>query len=98
MRAQRAPMPRPRLWRLTRGDRAQLAAGVAEGNAKLSRVEQTGVPHIAHPVGLGGTITLTMKLKRRRIAAKYSAEIEEPLRQRAETAGLFAAVPSTQPA
>jgi long-subunit acyl-CoA synthetase (AMP-forming) len=58
---------------------AQIAAGVADGNAKLSRVEQIKrfrvLPTFWEP---GGTeVTLTMKLKRRPIGEKYAAEIEE---------------------
>ena len=58
---------------------ARIAAGVAEGNAKLSRVEQIKrfrvLPSLWEPGG--DEITLTMKLKRRPIMAKYAAEIEE---------------------
>jgi long-subunit acyl-CoA synthetase (AMP-forming) len=58
---------------------ARIAAGVAEGNAKLSRVEQIKrfrvLPTLWEPGG--DEITLTMKLKRRPIQAKYAAEIEE---------------------
>ncbi len=58
---------------------ARIAAGVAEGNAKLSRVEQIKrfriLPTVWEPGG--DEITLTMKLKRRPIATKYAAEIEE---------------------
>ncbi|MBV9319320.1 MAG: long-chain fatty acid--CoA ligase [Mycobacterium sp.] len=58
---------------------ARIAAGVAEGNAKLSRVEQIKrfrvLPTLWEPGG--DEITLTMKLKRRPIAEKYAAEIEE---------------------
>jgi long-chain acyl-CoA synthetase len=58
---------------------ARIAAGVAEGNAKLSRVEQIKrfrvLPNLWEPGG--DEITLTMKLKRRPIQAKYAAEIEE---------------------
>ena len=58
---------------------AQIAAGVAEGNAKLSRVEQIKrfrvLPELWEPGG--DEVTLTMKLKRRPIAAKYADEIEE---------------------
>ena len=64
--------------RSPRGDRP-IAAGVAEGNAKLSRVEQIKrfrvLPTLWEPGG--DEITLTMKLKRRPIAEKYAAEIEE---------------------
>jgi len=58
---------------------ARIAAGVAEGNAKLSRVEQIKrfrvLPTLWEPGG--DEMTLTMKLKRRPIAEKYAAEIEE---------------------
>jgi long-chain acyl-CoA synthetase len=58
---------------------ARIAAGVAEGNAKLSRVEQIKrfrvLPTLWEPGG--DEITLTMKLKRRPIMAKYAAEIDE---------------------
>ena len=57
----------------------QIAAGVAAGNARLSRVEQIKrfrvLPTLWEPGG--DEVTLTMKLKRRPIAAKYAAEIEE---------------------
>lgn len=57
---------------------AQIAAGVAEGNAKLSRVEQIKrfrvLPALWEPGG--DEVTLTMKLKRRPIAEKYAEEIE----------------------
>ncbi|MGH3714390.1 MAG: fatty acid--CoA ligase FadD11 [Micromonosporaceae bacterium] len=58
---------------------AQLKAGVAAGNAKLSRVEQLKrfrvLPAFWEPGG--DEVTLTMKLKRRPISAKYAVEIEE---------------------
>jgi long-chain acyl-CoA synthetase len=58
---------------------AEIAAGVAKGNAKLSRVEQIKrfrvLPTVWEPGG--DEMTLTMKLKRRPIAEKYAAEIEE---------------------
>ncbi|MEB3021867.1 fatty acid--CoA ligase FadD11 [[Mycobacterium] crassicus] len=58
---------------------ARIAAGVAEGNTKLSRVEQIKrfqvLPTLWEPGG--DEVTLTMKLKRRPIAAKYADEIEE---------------------
>ncbi len=58
---------------------ARIVAGVAEGNAKLSRVEQIKrfrvLPTLWEPGG--DEITLTMKLKRKPIMAKYAAEIEE---------------------
>jgi long-subunit acyl-CoA synthetase (AMP-forming) len=58
---------------------AEIADGVTAGNAKLSRVEQIKrfrvLPALWEPGG--DEVTLTMKLKRRPIAAKYAAEIEE---------------------
>lgn len=58
---------------------AQVAAGVAAGNAKLSRVEQIKrfriLPTLWEPGG--DEITLTMKLKRKPIMAKYAEEIEQ---------------------
>ncbi len=58
---------------------AQISAGVAQGNAKLSRVEQIKrfrvLPTLWEPGG--DEITQTMKLKRRPIMAKYAAEIED---------------------
>ncbi|OHV00345.1 fatty acid--CoA ligase FadD11 [Mycobacterium talmoniae] len=67
---------------------AQIAAGVADGNAKLSRVEQVKrfrvLPTLWEPGG--DEVTLTMKLKRRPISAKYATEIEE----------LYAAEPGPQ--
>ena len=58
---------------------AHIAAGVAAGNAKLSRVEQIKrfrvLPTLWEPGG--DEITLTMKLKRKPIFAKYAAEIED---------------------
>ncbi|WP_280364577.1 fatty acid--CoA ligase FadD11 [Nocardia wallacei] len=55
-----------------------IAAGVAAGNATLSRVEQikrfTVLPVFWEPGG--DEVTLTMKLRRKPIAAKYAAEIE----------------------
>jgi len=57
----------------------RIAAGVAEGNAKLSRVEQIKrfrvLPTLWEPGG--DEITLTMKLKRKPIMTKYAAEIED---------------------
>ena len=57
----------------------KIASGVAAGNAKLSRVEQIKrfrvLPALWEPGG--DEITLTMKLKRRPIMAKYAAEIED---------------------
>ncbi|TQM32816.1 fatty acid--CoA ligase FadD11 [Nocardia bhagyanarayanae] len=56
-----------------------IARGVAAGNAALSRVEQvkrfTILPVFWEPGG--DEITLTMKLRRKPIAEKYAAEIEE---------------------
>ncbi len=58
---------------------AQISAGVANGNAKLSRVEQIKrfrvLPTLWEPGG--DEITQTMKLKRRQIMAKYATQIEE---------------------
>ncbi|MEB4212063.1 fatty acid--CoA ligase FadD11 [Mycobacterium sp. 94-17] len=58
---------------------AQIAAGVAAGNIKLSRVEQIKrfriLPTVWEPGG--DEITLTMKLKRKPITAKYADEIEQ---------------------
>jgi long-subunit acyl-CoA synthetase (AMP-forming) len=58
---------------------ARIAADVAQGNAKLSRVEQIKrfrvLPTLWEPGG--DELTLTMKLKRRPIMAKYATEIEE---------------------
>jgi long-chain acyl-CoA synthetase len=58
---------------------AQISAGVADGNEKLSRVEQIKrfrvLPTLWEPGG--DEITLTMKLKRRPIMAKYAAEIDD---------------------
>ena len=58
---------------------AQIATGVARGNMKLSGVEQVKrfkvLPVFWEPGG--DEMTLTMKLKRKRIAQKYSAEIAD---------------------
>jgi long-chain acyl-CoA synthetase len=58
---------------------AEIAAGVAAGNAKLSNVEQIKrfrvLPTFWEPGG--DEITLTMKLKRKPIHQKYAAEIDE---------------------
>ncbi|WP_280433101.1 fatty acid--CoA ligase FadD11 [Nocardia brasiliensis] len=57
---------------------AEIARGVAAGNAKLSRVEQikrfTVLPTFWEPGG--DEITLTMKLRRKPIAAKYAHHID----------------------
>ena len=59
-----------------------MLAKIRQGSPRATRfvpgrADQT-LPRTAHPVGAGGDeITLTMKLKRRPIAAKYAAEIEE---------------------
>jgi len=56
----------------------QIATGVSAGNARLSRVEQIKrfrvLPTLWEPGG--DEVTLTMKLKRRPIAAKYADEID----------------------
>ena len=59
--------------------REMLAAAVLEGNAKLSRVEQIKrFLIVGTPWEPGGDeLTPTMKLKRRPIAEKYSAEIDK---------------------
>ncbi|WP_043726625.1 fatty acid--CoA ligase FadD11 [Nocardia asiatica] len=57
----------------------QIAAGIAAGNTKLSRVEQVKRFRLL-PVfweAGGDEVTLTMKLKRRVIAEKYATEIAE---------------------
>jgi long-subunit acyl-CoA synthetase (AMP-forming) len=58
---------------------SEIAAGVADGNAKLSKVEQIKrfrvLPTFWEPGG--DEITLTMKLKRKPINEKYRAEIDE---------------------
>ena len=58
---------------------AEIAAGVAEGNTKLAKVEQIKrfrvLPTFWEPGG--DEITLTMKLKRKPIHEKYGAEIDE---------------------
>lgn len=57
---------------------AEIATGVAEGNAKLAKVEQIKrfrlLPTFWEPGG--DEITLTMKLKRKPIHEKYGAEID----------------------
>ena len=57
---------------------SEIAAGIAEGNAKLAKVEQIKrfrvLPTLWEPGG--DEITLTMKLKRKPIHEKYEAEIE----------------------
>ncbi len=57
---------------------AQIAAGVAQGNTELSRVEQikrfSVLPAFWEPGG--DEITLTMKLKRRPITDKYAPQID----------------------
>jgi long-chain acyl-CoA synthetase len=79
----------------------KIAAGVAAGNAKLSRVEQIKrfrvLPDLWEPGG--DEITLTMKLKRRPIMAKYAAEIEDLYAsQPGPEIREPARAPSTQPA
>ena len=58
--------------------REMLTAAVLEGNSKLSRVEQIKrFLIVGTPWEPGGDeLTPTMKLKRRPIAEKYSAEID----------------------
>ncbi|WP_067986992.1 fatty acid--CoA ligase FadD11 [Nocardia caishijiensis] len=59
--------------------RQEIAAGVAAGNATLSRVEQVKRFRIL-PVSWepgGDEVTLTMKLKRNVVAEKYATEIAE---------------------
>ncbi|OBK23953.1 fatty acid--CoA ligase FadD11 [Mycobacterium asiaticum] len=77
--AQRGLEPTPQALAADPEVIAQIAAGVAEGNQKLSRVEQIKrfrvLPTLWEPGG--DEITLTMKLKRKPIHAKYAAEIEE---------------------
>ena len=63
----------------SREAREMLTAAVREGNAKLSRVEQIKrffIVGTAWEPG-GDELTPTMKLKRRPIAEKYSAEIDK---------------------
>jgi long-subunit acyl-CoA synthetase (AMP-forming) len=61
------------------GVTSAIAAGIAEGNAKLSRVEQIKrfrvLPTFWEPGG--DEVTLTLKLRRRQINEKYAAEIDE---------------------
>jgi long-chain acyl-CoA synthetase len=61
------------------GAREMLTAAVLEGNAKLSRVEQIKrFLIVGNPWEPGGDeLTPTMKLKRKPIAEKYSAEIDK---------------------
>ncbi len=58
---------------------SEIAAGIADGNAKLAKVEQIKrfrvLPTFWEPGG--DEITLTMKLKRKPIHEKYSADIDE---------------------
>ncbi|WP_280260192.1 fatty acid--CoA ligase FadD11 [Nocardia abscessus] len=58
---------------------AHIAAGIAAGNAELSRVEQIRRFRILPTFWEAGgdEVTLTLKLKRRIIAEKYAAEIAE---------------------
>jgi long-subunit acyl-CoA synthetase (AMP-forming) len=61
------------------GVRAAIEAGIKDANGKLARVEQikrfTILPDVWEPGG--EEVTPTMKLKRKPIAAKYAAQIEE---------------------
>ncbi|WP_336082682.1 fatty acid--CoA ligase FadD11 [Nocardia sp. SSK8] len=61
------------------GVRAALEAGVRAGNAALSRVEQVKRFRVLPDFWEAGgdEVTLTLKLKRRVIAEKYAAEIDE---------------------
>lgn len=58
---------------------SEIAAGVADGNTKLAKVEQIKrfrvLPTFWEPGG--DEITLTMKFKRKPIHEKYGAEIDE---------------------
>ncbi|MGB9223896.1 fatty acid--CoA ligase FadD11 [Mycobacterium sp.] len=78
---------------------ARIAAGVAQGNEKLSRVEQIKrfriLPTVWEPGG--DEITLTMKLKRRPIMSKYCAEIEELYEREAGSTVHDPAQPATAP-
>ncbi|MFC9664433.1 fatty acid--CoA ligase FadD11 [Nocardia sp. NPDC127606] len=59
--------------------RAAIEAGVAQGNSKLSRVEQVKRFRILPTFWEAGgdEVTLTLKLKRKVIAEKYTAQIDE---------------------
>jgi len=59
--------------------REAVAAGVEEANERLARVEQIKKFHIVEGDWLpgGDELTPTMKLKRKPIAEKYAATIEE---------------------
>ncbi|MGX1806088.1 fatty acid--CoA ligase FadD11 [Nocardia sp. NPDC055321] len=65
---------------------AEIATGITAGNQRLARVEQIKrfivLPTFWEPGG--EELTLTMKLRRRVIDAKYLAEIEQMYRQRPE--------------
>ena len=58
---------------------AAIQAGVDEANAKMSRVEQIKKFKVLPTEWMpgGDELTPTMKLKRKPIAEKYAAEIEE---------------------
>ncbi|MFD6397306.1 fatty acid--CoA ligase FadD11 [Nocardia sp. NPDC060249] len=59
--------------------RAAIEAGVAQGNSKLSRVEQIKRFRVLPTFWEAGgdEVTLTLKLKRKVIAEKYTAQIDE---------------------
>ncbi|MGW4326242.1 fatty acid--CoA ligase FadD11 [Nocardia sp. NPDC004573] len=69
---------------------AQVAAGIAAGNARLARVEQVKRFRLLPTFWEAGgdEVTLTMKLKRRVIAEKYATEIAE-LYQPERPAGVY---------
>ncbi|WP_436295348.1 hypothetical protein [Variovorax sp. LjRoot178] len=58
---------------------AEVAAGIERANGHLSRVEQIKKFKVVAKEWLPGSdeLTPTMKIKRKSIAAKYAAQIEE---------------------
>ncbi|MFJ4651203.1 fatty acid--CoA ligase FadD11 [Nocardia sp. NPDC088792] len=72
-------VPDPVVLAVDPGVVAAVAAAVAEGNSTLSRVEQIKRFHILPTFWEPGgeEITLTMKLRRKPVTAKYSARIDE---------------------